>query len=258
MVYSSFCSCDLKLNHFNSLAQLCPTLCNPVDRSMPGFPVHHQLPEFAQTHVHQVGDAIQPSHQNSELQLLSWLSLPFFCFSKSLQSCPTLCDPIDGSHQAPLSLGFSRQEYEALNKTFVHFDLPFSYFGTKTFPPPTLLSYLGSLKVFKIWSPVWQGGILGGGSVQILILEGGDEHLQSDVSPFFPLPTCRSLQYFLLAEQNQKPADKGVWEMWHVASFGRLVPCSGNLQVCSRQAIEAPDQEGSNQIMVIKSQRLCI
>ena len=40
----------------------CPTPCNPMDCSTPGFPVHHQLPEFTQTHVHQVGDAIQPSH----------------------------------------------------------------------------------------------------------------------------------------------------------------------------------------------------
>ena len=46
----------------SSVAQLCPTLCNPMDCSTPGLPVHHQLPELAQTHVHQVGDAIQPSH----------------------------------------------------------------------------------------------------------------------------------------------------------------------------------------------------
>ena len=39
-----------------------PTLCDPVNRSMPGLPVHHQFPEFTQTHVHRVGDAIQPSH----------------------------------------------------------------------------------------------------------------------------------------------------------------------------------------------------
>ena len=44
------------------LNQSCPTLCNPMDYSMQGFPVHHQLPELAQTHVHRVGDAIQPSH----------------------------------------------------------------------------------------------------------------------------------------------------------------------------------------------------
>ena len=47
---------------FSSLAQSCLTLCDPMDCSMPGFPVHHQLPEFTQTHVHRVGDAIQPSH----------------------------------------------------------------------------------------------------------------------------------------------------------------------------------------------------
>ena len=45
-----------------SVAQSCPTPCYPKDSSTPGFPVHHQLPELAQTHVHQVGDAIQPSH----------------------------------------------------------------------------------------------------------------------------------------------------------------------------------------------------
>ena len=47
---------------FISVTHLCPTLCDPVDCSMLGLTVHHQLPEFIQTHVHQVGDAIQPSH----------------------------------------------------------------------------------------------------------------------------------------------------------------------------------------------------
>ena len=47
---------------FSSVAQLCPTVCNPMDCSTPGLPVHHQLPELTQTHVHLVGDAIQPSH----------------------------------------------------------------------------------------------------------------------------------------------------------------------------------------------------
>ena len=47
---------------FSSVAQSCPTLCDPMNCSTPGLPVHHQLPEFTQTHVHQVGDAIQPSH----------------------------------------------------------------------------------------------------------------------------------------------------------------------------------------------------
>ena len=46
----------------SSVAQSCPTLCDPMDCSMPGFLVHHQLPELVQTHIHQVSDAIQPSH----------------------------------------------------------------------------------------------------------------------------------------------------------------------------------------------------
>ena len=46
---------------FSSVAQSCPTLCDPMNRSTPGLPVHHQLPEFTQTHVHQVSDTIQPS-----------------------------------------------------------------------------------------------------------------------------------------------------------------------------------------------------
>ena len=47
---------------FSSVAQSCPTLCDPMNHSMPGLPVHHQLPEFTQTHAHRVSDAIQPSH----------------------------------------------------------------------------------------------------------------------------------------------------------------------------------------------------
>ena len=47
---------------FSSVAQSCLTPCDPMNRSTPGLPVHHQLPEFTQTHVHRVGDTIQPSH----------------------------------------------------------------------------------------------------------------------------------------------------------------------------------------------------
>ena len=50
---------------FSSVAQSCPTLCHPINRSTPGLPVHHQLPEFTQTHVHRVSDAIQPSQSLS-------------------------------------------------------------------------------------------------------------------------------------------------------------------------------------------------
>ena len=160
---SLFCRC--------SVIQLCPTLCYPMDCSMPGFPVHHHLLELAQTQMHWVDDAIQSScwlsspspsafnlsqHQSFTLTLKNLSKL---LLDKSLQSHPTLCDPRDGSppgsaipgilqartlewvaisfsnawkwkvkvkllscvrllvtswtaaHQAPSSIGFSRQEY---------------------------------------------------------------------------------------------------------------------------------------------------
>ena len=62
---------------FSLVTQSCPTLCDPVDCSMPGFPVHHQLPKLTQTRVHRISDAIQPSHP-----LLS-PSLPAFNLSQS-------------------------------------------------------------------------------------------------------------------------------------------------------------------------------
>ena len=73
---------------FSSVAQSCPTLCDPMNRSTPDLPVHHQLPKFTQTHVHRVGDAIQPSHP---------LSSPF---------PPT---PNPSQHQSfPMSLGVTK------------------------------------------------------------------------------------------------------------------------------------------------------
>ena len=61
----SVCRWHNPLYQFSSVAQPGLTLCDPMNRSTPGFPVHHQLPEFIQTHVHQVSDAIQPSHPRS-------------------------------------------------------------------------------------------------------------------------------------------------------------------------------------------------
>ena len=61
----SFYHLNTRSDQITSVAQLCPTLCDPMNRSTPGLPVHHQLPEFTQTHVHQVSDAIQPSRSLS-------------------------------------------------------------------------------------------------------------------------------------------------------------------------------------------------
>ena len=59
--FSCFCCLGL-VSQFSSVTQSCPTLWDPMNRNMPGLPVHHQLPEFTQTHRHRVADAIQPSH----------------------------------------------------------------------------------------------------------------------------------------------------------------------------------------------------
>ena len=72
---------------FTSVAQSCPTLCDPTDCSMPGLPVHHQLPELAKTHVHWAGDAIQPSHPLCSLLLLSSIFPSIRVFSSELALC---------------------------------------------------------------------------------------------------------------------------------------------------------------------------
>ena len=64
------------LVQFSSVTLSCPTLCDPMDCSTPGLPLHHQLPEFTQTHVHGVSDAIQPSHPLSFPLLLLSSILP--------------------------------------------------------------------------------------------------------------------------------------------------------------------------------------
>ena len=84
------------LLQFSSVTQLCLTLCDTMNRSTPGLPVHHQLPESTQTHVHRVRDAIQPSHPLSSPSPPA-LNLSQHQFSSVAQSCPTLCDPVNRS-----------------------------------------------------------------------------------------------------------------------------------------------------------------
>jgi len=72
---------------FSSVAQSCLTLCDPMNCSTPGLPVHHQLPEFTQTHVHWVGDAIQPSHPLWSLLLLPPIPPSIRVFSNESTLC---------------------------------------------------------------------------------------------------------------------------------------------------------------------------
>ena len=89
-------------DQIRSVAQSCLTLFDPMNCSTPGLPVHHQLLEFTQTHIHWVSDAIQPSHLLSPLLLLPPIPPSIRVFSnestlrmRSLQSCPILCNPMN-------------------------------------------------------------------------------------------------------------------------------------------------------------------
>ena len=84
---------------FSSVAQSCPTLCEPMDCNTPDFPVHYQLLELTQTHVHRVGDAIQPSHP------LSSASPPTFNLSQN----QGLFQQVSSSHQVAKVLEFQLQ-----------------------------------------------------------------------------------------------------------------------------------------------------
>ena len=94
---------------FSTITQSCLTLCDPVDCSTPGFPVHHQLPELTQTHVHWVGDAIQPSHP------LSSPSPPAF----NLPQNQGLFQWVSSSHQVAkvLELQLQHQSFQWIFRT---------------------------------------------------------------------------------------------------------------------------------------------
>ena len=82
---------------FSSVAQSCPTLCDPMNHSTPVLPVHHQLPEFTQIHVHQISLlSLCNTQENTFYPSGNGLSL-LFQFSSVAQLCPTLCDPMNCS-----------------------------------------------------------------------------------------------------------------------------------------------------------------
>ena len=89
-----FYSCPVQ---FSSIAQSCPTLCNTMNRSTPGLPVHHQLPELTQTHVYWVSDTIQPFHP------LSSPSPPAF----NLSQYQGLFKWVSSSHEVAKNIGVS-------------------------------------------------------------------------------------------------------------------------------------------------------
>ena len=99
---------DICSVQFSTVTQSCPTLCKPMDCSMPGFPVHHQLPKLTQTHVHWAGDAIQSSHP------LSSPSPPF-----NLSQHQDLFQWVSSSHQVAkvLELQLQHQSFQWIFRT---------------------------------------------------------------------------------------------------------------------------------------------
>jgi len=114
---------------FSSVSQLCPTLWDPMDCNMSGLPVHHQLLEFTQTHVHWVSDAIQPSHP---------LSYPSPAFNLSQHQC--LFKWVSSSHQVAKGLEFQlqHQSFQWTPRT----DLPLGWTGWISLQSRGLLSLL--------------------------------------------------------------------------------------------------------------------
>ena len=114
---------------FSPVAQSCPTLCNPMDCSTPGLPVHHQLPEFTQTHVHWIGDAIQPSHTLSSPSppafnlsqhqgLFQWVS-SLHQVAKVLEFASTLVLPVNTQDWSPLGwTGWLSLQSKGLSRVF--------------------------------------------------------------------------------------------------------------------------------------------
>ena len=139
---------------FSSVARLCLSLCDPMNHSPPGLPIHHQLPEFTQTHIHRVGDAIQPSHPLSfpsppapdpsqHQNLLQWVNsshqvakvLEFQLHHQSFQWTPrtdllwdglvgSSCSPRNSQESSPTplfkSINFSALSFSSQSNSHIH------------------------------------------------------------------------------------------------------------------------------------------
>ena len=153
-----------------SVAQLCPTLCDPMDCSMPGFPVLHYLPEFAQTHIPLVSDAIQPPHPLSSPSpasnfsqhqgLLYWIVLNkgVFLIVQSLSHVWLFATPWTVAHQASLSFTISQSLLKFLSIQSVmpsnHLILSPLFLLPSIFPSIRVFSNESALRIRwpKYWS----------------------------------------------------------------------------------------------------------
>jgi len=117
-------------NLFSSVAQLCPTTCEPMEHNTPGLPVHHQRPGFTQTHVHQVSDAIQPCHPlpspspsafnlSQHQSLFKWVSSSHQVAKVFRVSASTLVLPMNTQDWSPLGwTGWTSLQSKGLSRVF--------------------------------------------------------------------------------------------------------------------------------------------
>ena len=148
MIWSALCFSSVQ---FSSVAQSCLTLCDPMNRSTPGLPVHHQLLEFTQTHVHWVSDAIQPSHPLSfpsppapnpsqHQSLFQWVNsshevakvLEFQLLHHSFQRTPRTDLLQNGLVGSPFSPGDSEEssptpQFKSINSSVLSFTVQLSH-----------------------------------------------------------------------------------------------------------------------------------
>ena len=125
------------VNQFSLVAQLYPTLCDPMDCSTPGSPVHHELPEFAETHVHWVGDTIQLSHPLSSSSLLSSI----FPNIRAFSSESTLCIRWPNYQSFSVSMSLLNEYSGLISFRIDWFDLFVVQGSLKSSPVPQLKSF---------------------------------------------------------------------------------------------------------------------
>ena len=131
------------LFQFSSVAQSCPTLCDPMNRSTSGLPVHHQHPEFTQSHIHRVSDAIQPSHPLSSptppapnpSQHQSFPMSQLFAWGGQSTGVSTLASvlPMNTQDQSPLErIGWISLQSKGLSRVFSNTTVQrYQFFGTR-------------------------------------------------------------------------------------------------------------------------------
>ena len=139
-------------SQFSSVAQSCPTLCDPMNRSTPGLPVHHQLLEFTQTHIYWVGDAIQPSHPLS----------PPSPLALNLSQHQSLFQWVSSLHQVAKLLGLQLQHQSFQWKSYgflctqvhTHKYPSFLEIGNAHFSL-CMVNFLSKESLLRIWWPTY-------------------------------------------------------------------------------------------------------